>query len=164
VSRPCVHADHIREVPPPGDGCETCLETGDSWVHLRQCLTCGRTLCCDDSPNRHMSKHGRVERHPVMRTAEPDEAWTWCFEDDALLREGDGGWQAFDWYVERGIEAARAHLSSGIAFVAPLPASVDGFDLGEWAAYVRRRHAEGTLDADDEATIAKLPGWTWQGD
>ena len=65
MSRPCVHADAIHPVPPPGSGCETCLEIGDTWVHLRQCLTCGRTLCCDDSPNRHTSRHCRAEGHPV---------------------------------------------------------------------------------------------------
>ena len=44
--------------------CEECVKTGDRWVHLRTCQTCGATLCCDASPNRHASRHGRayVER------------------------------------------------------------------------------------------------------
>src|SRR5450756_1545676 len=33
--------------------CEECIKTGDGWVNLRTCQTCGATLCCDSSPNRH---------------------------------------------------------------------------------------------------------------
>ena len=32
------------------------------WVHLRTCQECGATLCCDDSPNRHASKHAAGDR------------------------------------------------------------------------------------------------------
>lgn len=31
----CTHLDQIKEVKPSADGCEECLKTGDSWVHLR---------------------------------------------------------------------------------------------------------------------------------
>jgi hypothetical protein len=36
--------------------CDECVKTGDSWVHLRTCQTCGVTLCCDSSPNRHATR------------------------------------------------------------------------------------------------------------
>jgi hypothetical protein len=161
MSRPCVHADAIHAVPPPGTGCETCLEIGDTWVHLRQCLTCGRTLCCDDSPNRHMSRHCRAEGHPIMKTVEPDEDWVFCFGDDSLIREGAAGWEAFDWYVEGGLDAVREHLSGGGTLdEAQLRAA--STEAGEWLDHVRSRYAEGTLDADDTAAIESLPGWTWQ--
>jgi hypothetical protein len=160
MSRPCTHADAIRAVPPPGSGCETCLETGDAWVHLRQCLTCGRTLCCDDSPNRHMSRHSRSDGHPIMRTAEPDEDWVYCFADDAPLREIGAGWEAFDWYVEEGLEAARARLSDGGTLDDPGLLAADE-ELARWVAHVRTRHAEGTLDAGDAAAVEALPGWAW---
>lgn len=161
MSRSCVHAAAIQPVPPPGTGCETCLEIGDTWVHLRQCLSCGRTLCCDDSPNRHTSRHCRAEGHPVMRSAEPDEDWTWCFGDEAMIREAPGGWEAFDWFVEAGIEAATAHVARGLTLETADVVTSDGFDLGEWAGHVRAQRGAGALDPGDTATIEALPGWTW---
>ena len=50
--------------------CETCVQTGDPSVHLRTCQTCGATLCCDSSPNKHASKHARSSNHPVIASAE----------------------------------------------------------------------------------------------
>ncbi len=47
--RRCTHTDRIRDVEPSGQGCEECLEMGDTWVHLRECLTCGHVGCCDNS-------------------------------------------------------------------------------------------------------------------
>lgn len=160
MSRPCVHADAIHAVPPPGSGCETCLEIGDAWVHLRQCLTCGRTLCCDDSPNRHMSRHSRSDGHPIMRTAEPDEDWVYCFADEAPLREAGPGWEAFDGYLEEGLEAARAHVAAGGTLDDPALATTSS-DLADWVTHVRARHAEGAVDPDDAASIEALSGWAW---
>jgi hypothetical protein len=37
----CEHVEEIRDVEPSSDGCLECLQTGDDWVHLRLCLTCG---------------------------------------------------------------------------------------------------------------------------
>src|ERR1700675_1434013 len=37
----CEHVEEIRDVQPSSDGCLECLQTGDDWVHLRLCLTCG---------------------------------------------------------------------------------------------------------------------------
>jgi monovalent cation/hydrogen antiporter len=59
--------------------CTTCLAEGTRWVHLRQCLVCGRVGCCDSSPGRHASAHFRETGHPVMQSAEPGERWRWCF-------------------------------------------------------------------------------------
>ena len=64
--------------------CEACVKIGARWVHLRTCQTCGVTLCCDSSPNRHASKHARTESHPVVASAEPGERWLYCFPDDAF--------------------------------------------------------------------------------
>jgi len=60
--------------------CEECIKTGGQWVHLRTCQTCGVTLCCDDSPNRHMTKHYHETAHPVIISAEPGERWMWCYK------------------------------------------------------------------------------------
>ena len=66
------------------EGCAECLAQGTSWVHLRLCLTCGHVGCCDSSPWRHATLHGREQAHPVMRSFEPGESWRWCFVDEKL--------------------------------------------------------------------------------
>ena len=81
----CTHLAQIQEVTPSGDGCEECIRLGDEWVHLRLCMTCGRVGCCDDSKNRHASKHARRDKHPIIRSFEPGEDWGWCFVDEIDL-------------------------------------------------------------------------------
>ena len=79
----CSHLDSAnRATRPRARGCEKCLEMGDSWVHLRLCLTCGHVGCCDDSKNKHATKHFHSSKHPVMRSLEPGETWGWCFVDE----------------------------------------------------------------------------------
>jgi CPA2 family monovalent cation:H+ antiporter-2 len=87
----CPHADQVEPVVPRTAGCEECLERGDSWVHLRLCLTCGHVGCCDSSPNRHARHHHEDVGHHVARSAEPGESWVYCFADDRLLVERDEG-------------------------------------------------------------------------
>ena len=82
----CTHLDSIRVGPPAQvEGCEECLRSGDRWVHLRTCLTCGKVGCCDSSPNRHASAHAREEGHPIVRSAEPGETWCWCYVDEVAF-------------------------------------------------------------------------------
>ena len=84
----CAHLDSIEVVPPKPEeveGCEECLKTGDRWVHLRTCLTCGKVGCCDSSPNRHASRHAHEADHPLVHSAEPGEEWTWCFVDEVAF-------------------------------------------------------------------------------
>jgi uncharacterized UBP type Zn finger protein len=81
----CSHVSQIRDVTPSGDGCKECLETGDAWVHLRLCLTCGHVGCCDSSKNKHATKHYRHTKHPIMRSIEPGEAWMWCYVDEMFI-------------------------------------------------------------------------------
>jgi len=40
---------HIQDVKPSAQGCEYCLKTGGTWMHLRECLVCGYVGCCDQS-------------------------------------------------------------------------------------------------------------------
>ncbi|WP_270886401.1 Na+/H+ antiporter [Pedococcus sp. 5OH_020] len=83
----CEHlaAHHDRFVAPTTPhGCKECLQDGTTWVHLRLCLDCGHVGCCDSSPQKHASAHFAQERHPVMRSFEPGEAWRWCFVDQQL--------------------------------------------------------------------------------
>ena len=82
MSRPCSHLDQIQEVTPhTPQGCEECLAIGDTWVHLRLCMICGHVGCCDDSKNKHATKHALSTGHPVLRTKEPWENWAWCVDD-----------------------------------------------------------------------------------
>ena len=79
----CSHLAQIKVLPPDSvEGCEECLKSGDRWLHLRVCLTCGKVGCCDSSPNQHASKHAAAEGHPIVRSAEPGEDWCWCYEDE----------------------------------------------------------------------------------
>ena len=83
----CTHTDQvlITELPASVDGCEECLLTGDPWLHLRICLECGKVGCCDDSPNRHASAHAHSSEHPIIRSLEPGEEWSWCFIDNVAM-------------------------------------------------------------------------------
>ena len=84
--RQCEHTDQIDEdVAPSAQGCEECLATGDRWVHLRECLICGHIGCCDQSPNRHATKHFHSTEHPIIRSFEPGEDWRWCYVDELLV-------------------------------------------------------------------------------
>lgn len=87
----CTHLDQvlITELPESVEGCEDCLRTGDPWLHLRICLRCGHVGCCDDSPNRHASAHARDTGHPIIRSIEPREDWSWCYLDELMMRIGE---------------------------------------------------------------------------
>jgi uncharacterized UBP type Zn finger protein len=80
----CSHLTQIRVTALPAsiEGCEECLKIGSSWLHLRMCMTCGKIGCCDSSPNRHASRHAQEASHPIVRSAEPGEDWSWCFLDE----------------------------------------------------------------------------------
>ena len=79
------HLDQIKDVSPSAEGCEDCLKTGDSWVHLRLCLTCGHVGCCDDSKNKHATKHFHATNHPIIKSLEPGENWMWCYVDEVAF-------------------------------------------------------------------------------
>ena len=81
----CTHTDQIRDdVRPNTNGCEECLQSGDGWVHLRLCLSCGHVGCCDSSKNKHATRHFRGSGHPVVQSLEPGEHWRWCYVDAAF--------------------------------------------------------------------------------
>jgi len=80
----CTHLDQVEYVTPPDEiaGCEECLKTGSRWMHLRMCQTCGKIGCCDSSPNQHASRHAIQDGHPILRSVEPGEEWSWCVIDE----------------------------------------------------------------------------------
>jgi hypothetical protein len=83
----CEHLDAIGTPKRPKvRECEDCVKIGSAWVHLRTCQKCGGTRCCDNSPNRHATKHAKATDHPVIASAEPGERWLYCYPHD-FLRE-----------------------------------------------------------------------------
>ena len=78
----CPHLAQMKHVKAHTRGCEECLAMGDTWVHLRLCMECGHVGCCDDSKNKHATKHFHATKHPIMRSIEPGEQWGWCFVDE----------------------------------------------------------------------------------
>lgn len=58
---------------------------GDTWVHLRLCLTCGQVGCCESSKNTHALKHSRASSHPIVESFEPGENWRWCYSDAMFI-------------------------------------------------------------------------------
>lgn len=85
MSARCSHVDGVQVVTPSAPGCEECLQISSPWVHLRLCRTCGHVGCCDDSPNRHASKHFAATQHPIIEGYDPPEGWGWCYFDEAFV-------------------------------------------------------------------------------
>jgi hypothetical protein len=81
----CEHLNAIHSIKTAKElVCEECIKTGSEWVHLRTCQTCGATLCCDDSPHKHATKHFHRSGHAVVISSEPGERWLWCFVDKMM--------------------------------------------------------------------------------
>lgn len=83
----CSHLEQVAILEPPGEvaGCEECLKIGSGRVHLRTCQTCGKVGCCDSSPNRHARRHAAEDGHPIARSIEPGEEWSWCYLDELMF-------------------------------------------------------------------------------
>src|SRR5215213_7115596 len=99
--RCCSHLFEISNVTPKTpNGCEECLKIGDGWVHLRLCQTCGHVGCCDDSKNKHATKHFHSTNHPIIKSFEPGEDWGWCYVDELFFESFPGSltteWRAAD--------------------------------------------------------------------
>ena len=82
----CGHIENISTLKKAkSHECEECIKTGSEWLHLRTCQECGATLCCDNSPNMHATKHAHETGHPVISSAEPGESWLYCYPDDEFV-------------------------------------------------------------------------------
>ncbi len=81
----CTHLGQIQDVQPSAEGCEDCLRIGDTWVHLRECLSCGHVGCCDSSKNKHATKHFHGSGHPLVKSLQPVENWVWCYVDEVVM-------------------------------------------------------------------------------
>jgi uncharacterized UBP type Zn finger protein len=85
----CTHLDQIEDVEPSSEGCEECLQMGDTWVHLRECLICGHVGCCDSSKNKHATRHFHATEHPLVQSFQPGEDWIWCYVDEVVVEPAD---------------------------------------------------------------------------
>lgn len=82
----CRHLDQVQDVSPDSaDSCPECAELGDTWVHLRECQTCGHVGCCDSSVNQHATAHHLATGHPLIRSYEPGESWWWCYVEQVVF-------------------------------------------------------------------------------
>ena len=81
----CSHLSYVRTDEPNSRGCEECLAIGDTWVHLRLCRTCGHVGCCDDSKNKHATKHFHSYERPIITSLELGETWSWCYLDQIAM-------------------------------------------------------------------------------
>jgi hypothetical protein len=160
----CGHLDQIAaDLPAAADVCAECIAIGSTWVHLRHCLTCGATRCCDSSPKRHASRHFQESQHPIMRSLEDGESWAWCFVDRVTMEPtDDGSFEVVDPFFDTGLWYARRAVDSGEMLPFRAGTSTDdGFPLGVWESTYRGRHRAGTLDPDQAAELEALPGWHW---
>ena len=81
----CTHLDQINDVTPSAEGCEECLRLGDTWVHLRECLSCGHVGCCDSSKNRHATRHFHATQHLLVQSFQPGEDGIRCYVDEVVM-------------------------------------------------------------------------------
>lgn len=81
----CTHLQFVKTDGGRTQGCEECLASGDSCVHLRLCRACGHVGCCDDSTNKHATKHYHATKHPTITSFEPGEPWSWCYVDELVM-------------------------------------------------------------------------------
>jgi uncharacterized UBP type Zn finger protein len=86
ADKTCTHRAQIKKLPQHDTSvCEDCIKTGDEWVALRQCMTCGHVGCCDSSKNKHATKHFQEIKHPIMKSVTPGEEFMWCYVDEVYL-------------------------------------------------------------------------------
>jgi ubiquitin-hydrolase Zn-finger-containing protein len=74
----CTHLDKIQVTNTSEHVCEDCIKLGDSWIHLRMCLSCGHVGCCDSSRRRKAREpwHSTARRiafssHPCAHANSP---------------------------------------------------------------------------------------------
>lgn len=91
MSESCQHVDQIQvdisqvDDSPGAQVCQQCLDMGDTWVNLRMCLICGQVGCCDNSKNKHATKHYHATGHPLIRDVSEGQGWIYCYVDDQLV-------------------------------------------------------------------------------
>ncbi len=89
LASPCEHVGQIKDLDPSSEGCDECLQLGDTWVNLRMCLSCGNVGCCNSSKNKHASKHYQATNHPIVQSLGSFDDWMWCYTDEQYVTTGE---------------------------------------------------------------------------
>ncbi len=89
LASPCEHVGQIKDLDPSSEGCDECLQLGDTWVNLRMCLSCGNVGCCNSSKNKHASKHYQATSHPIVQSLGSFDDWMWCYADEQYVTTGE---------------------------------------------------------------------------
>lgn len=119
MMKQCTHLNQMQVTSTDIHVCEDCVKTGDSWVHLRLCLSCGRVGCCDSSKNKHATKHFRSTQHPLIRSIEPGENWVCCYAGPDRTH----AYQTHPHVVVAGATSRWAHASRDRSASATVPAN-----------------------------------------
>jgi ubiquitin-hydrolase Zn-finger-containing protein len=68
------------------------VEPGKSTARVRHCRRisgwCRKIGCCDSSLNRRATAHAGESGHPIIRSAEPGEDWSWCYVAEVAFAVG----------------------------------------------------------------------------
>jgi uncharacterized UBP type Zn finger protein len=75
----CEHLDGLAPVMPESESCLDCQASGQRWITLTVCLTCGWVACSDDSPNQHAKAHYEETDHPLAAALAPASRLRWCY-------------------------------------------------------------------------------------
>jgi hypothetical protein len=43
--------------------------------------------CCDNSKNKHATRHYHATHHPIIKSFEPGEDWGWCYPDQVFFEQ-----------------------------------------------------------------------------
>ena len=140
---------------PARSACEACAAIGGTWLNLRQCLICGRTGCCDSSPNRHASAHFEESGHPLMRSLEAGPGLVLVLRLQGNAPPGRRGPLAGRRsFFDAGLWFARQQLDGrDVPAVRARRDTTDGFPLGVWETTYRSRHRDGTIDREQAAEL-----------
>ena len=123
-SSSCTHLDSIEIVDAPGDvaGCEECLAE-----RRRAGCTCGcarragTSAAATTRPTGTRPLTTEATGHPIIRSVEPGEDWSWCYVDELMFRLPPREPRPPD--ASRGRPPARARATTGCATSSPAPPS-----------------------------------------
>ena len=84
----CTHLDQIavRELPASVDGCEDCLRSAASGCTSGSASPAGTSAAVTTHPTVTPRGTPRTSQHPIIRSLEPGEEWSWCYVDEIAFR------------------------------------------------------------------------------